>query len=670
MLCAAVAVSASAGIKGTKINSKVISTPRTIEKKALFTRGGETITNSVPMKNESWGAKFSMNRGTTVWDFEDEAQIADWTFIDNDGDGNNWTYQNNSTAEKKLTTHSGDGVMYSESFSNSLNAALTPDNWMITPVVTLEGNLTFYAAAQDASYSDEVFAVYVCIGTPNGIDSFTKISDDITATSTMTEYTFDLSEYAGQQGCIAIRHYNVTDMFILLVDDVMIGESIPDPTISNLVVTPATTSAEAAWDAENATSYILAYRPYVDISGNPINTTLSMDNYQQEMDDWYIYDGDGDGDSWTLFYSDTTKTDLCFGSASIDLETYSGLTPDNWLYTRDLKLQGELRFTMWGASDDYPDKMNVYAMVYNENDTSMVQLFDEDLVATTTPTEYTYDLSTLNGEKGFIIFRHYNSDDMTILFLDNIFIGDPNAEIIDEPEWQYVTELTEPNCSLTGLDPNTEYEVMVQAYNELGASSEILYTTFWTLDGAPDVFILGEVNDQNWAANAGIQMNYVEETGLYTLEVNFDGRNDGYNYFGFTNKLGANADDWDNMANYRFGAVSDGDFWVTDEWIGQELSLTRDNGQAFRIPAGDYTLTVNLETMKLVIEKKSEPQPQILLGDVNDDGFVTIADATLLIDYLLGANVTINEDNSDVETNGTISIGDVTALIDMLLNAN
>ena len=91
--------------------------------------------------------------------------------------------------------------------------------------------------------------------------------------------------------------------------------------------------------------------------------------------------------------------------------------------------------------------------------------------------------------------------------------------------------------------------------------------------------------------------------------------------------------------------------------------------QAFRILAGEYKFTVNTETMKLIVDKIGV-EPQILLGDVNSDGYVTIADATLLIDYLLGANVTINEDNSDVETNGTISIGDVTALIDMLLNAN
>lgn len=57
-----------------------------------------------------------------------------------------------------------------------------------------------------------------------------------------------------------------------------------------------------------------------------------------------------------------------------------------------------------------------------------------------------------------------------------------------------------------------------------------------------------------------------------------------------------------------------------------------------------------------------------LPGDVNDDGNVTIADVTALIDYLLliDSNNT-NMNNADVNGNGTIDIADVTALIDQLL---
>ena len=60
----------------------------------------------------------------------------------------------------------------------------------------------------------------------------------------------------------------------------------------------------------------------------------------------------------------------------------------------------------------------------------------------------------------------------------------------------------------------------------------------------------------------------------------------------------------------------------------------------------------------------------ILLGDVNNDGVVNIADVTSLIDYLLGSGNDINLKNADVNQDGTINIADVTALIDLLLGGN
>lgn len=56
------------------------------------------------------------------------------------------------------------------------------------------------------------------------------------------------------------------------------------------------------------------------------------------------------------------------------------------------------------------------------------------------------------------------------------------------------------------------------------------------------------------------------------------------------------------------------------------------------------------------------------LGDVDEDGEVSISDVTVLIDYLLTGEVYINENAADVDGDGTISIADVAALIDMLLN--
>ena len=57
-----------------------------------------------------------------------------------------------------------------------------------------------------------------------------------------------------------------------------------------------------------------------------------------------------------------------------------------------------------------------------------------------------------------------------------------------------------------------------------------------------------------------------------------------------------------------------------------------------------------------------------ILGDVNEDGTVSIADVTALIDYLLGATVSpFNTSAADVNRDGEIKVADVSALIDLLL---
>jgi hypothetical protein len=166
--------------------------------------------------------------GKLIWDFEEASDLAEFTTIDSDGDGYNWSWHYNS-GTGNFTVHGGSGVAYSESFHNNddgeTGVALSPDNWMISPEITLGGKLSFWTAHQ-ASYPEN-FAVYVCQGSYNGdVSNFVKISPDITTTGTMKQYTYDLSQYSGQ-GYFAFRHYNVSDMFILLIDDIECQTMVP-----------------------------------------------------------------------------------------------------------------------------------------------------------------------------------------------------------------------------------------------------------------------------------------------------------------------------------------------------------------------------------------------------------------------------------------------------------
>ena len=72
---------------------------------------------------------------------------------------------------------------------------------------------------------------------------------------------------------------------------------------------------------------------------------------------------------------------------------------------------------------------------------------------------------------------------------------------------------------------------------------------------------------------------------------------------------------------------------------------------------------------ELYVISVTEVMSPVLIGDVNEDGEVNIADVTRLIDYLLGnETLPFNADNADVFKSGDINIADVTALVDLLLS--
>ena len=126
------------------------------------------------------------------------------------------------------------------------------------------------------------------------------------------------------------------------------------------------------------------------------------------------------------------------------------------------------------------------------------------------------------------------------------------------------------------------------------------------------------------------------ENNVYTATITTTGEayfnpetNTGYSYFSFTKQLAEGADDWNAIAPYRFGAVSEGDFWVTDETLGVDINLAN-NGSTFQIPAGEWNFTLSVDNMTLVINKVEFPR-----GDVDKSGDVKIGDVTVLINYLL-----------------------------------
>ncbi len=175
-------------------------------------------------------------------DFED-GSLGVWTTIDADGDGNAWY----PLVNEDVPGHDGSlGIATSASY---FGYALTPDNYLVSPPITFGGSISFYACAQDANWAAEHFGVAISTNGNTNAASFTTIqewtmnADGTREQGTWGLYTVDLSDYTGQTGYVAIRHFDCTDQFRLNVDDITIlqpGVTEPQPwtTINNNVTNP------------------------------------------------------------------------------------------------------------------------------------------------------------------------------------------------------------------------------------------------------------------------------------------------------------------------------------------------------------------------------------------------------------------------------------------------
>ena len=192
---------------------------------AVVNNGANTVDLSWTLPSE----EVEPGPGTTfTYGFENDME--GWTNIDADGDGNVWKQTSDFDA------HTGNSIVYSESYINYIGA-LNPDNYLVSPqkYMIAEGSMiSFYACAQDENYPYEHFSVEVSTAENTSADDFTTVSewtisakgsrqgDRTMRQSSWIKYEADLSEYAGQEIYVALRHFNCTDQFYLNVDDIEI----------------------------------------------------------------------------------------------------------------------------------------------------------------------------------------------------------------------------------------------------------------------------------------------------------------------------------------------------------------------------------------------------------------------------------------------------------------
>lgn len=192
------------------------------------------------------------------------------------------------------------------------------------------------------------------------------------------------------------------------------------------------------------------------------------------------------------------------------------------------------------------------------------------------------------------------------------------------------------------FDPNTTF-CGVQASLVSGPPSPI----------TGDLFMIGEVNGNAWGPNIGLQMD-TEDQNIYTASFTVNGENVGedgigYSYFAFTTMLG---ETWDDILFYRLGAI-DADYLLSEDQLGIELPLS-DFGMtnSYKIPAGNYEATVNMEAKTVVITKAAM--------EVTDTPVITyeVTDDEVIITVTGNGEVHVYVDGVEVENPYTIPRGE------------
>ena len=304
---------------------------------------------------------------------------------------------------------------------------------------------------------------------------------------------------------------------------------VDDPTApalpTNVNVTPTATTGDVAWTPSvNNETWNLRWRPWTDPALLNPDWNMNVDNYQDIVGDFMIYDADGDGENWGLAYADDANYDVCFYSESWSSNTWAALTPDNWLITPAVGMGGTLKFKTWNASASYLDQIYVYyapaSAVSGEtfNTDDFIMISDGAIAPGTAPEEYEFDLSDFEG-MGVIAFRHYGVSDMYSINVGYIEITVPGAQEL--AEWNVVENVTNP-YTIEGLTPETEYEVQVQAVGPDTRTSDwteiVNFTTLAEEDGINEFYLVGGFN--NWGNDGGVPIKFEEvENGVFEAKA-------------------------------------------------------------------------------------------------------------------------------------------------------
>ena len=443
-----------------------------------------------------------------------------WTAIDADGDGNCW----DKTDDIPDYAHGGSAFMSSASYHND-KGVLTPDNWLVSSRLPLNGMLKVWMKGQDPNDFLEHVAIYVST-TGNEVSDFTDIIlPETVVTNEYVEYIVNLSQYGGEQGYIAIRHFNCSDQYRLDVDDFgLYDASSPSDEWQEMEVTgttavitdllPGTYYAYQVVGIVDADSYPSAVAVLQTVEEKPQVTHVSVAPAATSAKvNW-----EGYGRSYNVRYAvdmateNTAKVTLTAGDVWEDDSGYQMLLDkDANTFGRIIPAIGPLTDPGDASADDYAEfeykipedadgELTTQNVVFNKSVSIDIPAgtYDWCITNPSPAIEMIFIASAhgnIGGRKDNYVFeagKHYEFK----VSLDGDY---DRVDVVISPmygEWEQVTvDNGDLTTLLSGLTKDTKYVVQVQAVLANGKTSEWSpVVKFTTLEKLGDVNADGAIN--------------------------------------------------------------------------------------------------------------------------------------------------------------------------------
>ena len=476
----------------------------------------------------SYNLQYRVAPGMLTTDFEDSA-MGEWTTIDADGDGNDWVlgsacggiYLSEGGSLAGEGHNDSQDFMTSGSYSN-VSGALHPDNYLVSPLTTLGGSISFYAWAQDVTYPAEHFGVAVSTTSNDDPAAFTTIQE-WTMTALGATFTVDLSAYEGQTGYVAIRHFNCSDQFLLNIDDIVI--EMPETAAGSWIEANNVTSPYTITELTPGTRYNVEVQAVYE-GGNSKWASTTFSTLDPDVAPFNLQTADvtainatlnwdGVQDSYNVRYRKNPV--YYFNSFNTDEELAE------WYYSMAISgmndpvynISSDNNFVLsmgWNKTDEdyiispelpaYPSgsTLEFYHSYYKEENTFQIGYattfpnnIDEDFtwsepistvsISDTYSNKFSQELP--DGVK-YIAFKATASDRDHSIFIDDLKITDYDS--IDEWE-ETISDVDDTTLDISFLTPNTNYEWQVQGiYNSEPTewSESAFFTTGDILELADD----------------------------------------------------------------------------------------------------------------------------------------------------------------------------------------